>query len=156
MQERLKQRKSDQEEILLERIRDRAHADVYTKMLEDCEKDIENLSQKIIAFQDIAKTVKKRKNDLQSSLELMNRIIEEGAISNTHLRMLIDQIIIYDEGGTLRIKIILNGNFTNHSDVYDVDGNLIDKITTYDEYLASDDMARKRTIYTAAKEEDEN
>ena len=128
LQERLKQRKSDQEEILLERIRDRAHADVYTKMLEDCEKDIENLSQKIIAFQDIAKTVKKRKNDLQSSLELMNRIIEEGAISNTHLRMLIDQIIIYDEGGTLRIKIILNGDFTNHSDVYDVDGNLIDKI----------------------------
>ena len=78
LQERLKQRKSDQEEILLERIRDRAHSDVYTKMLEDCEKDIENLSQKIIAFQDIAKTVKKRKNDLQSSLELMNRIIEEG------------------------------------------------------------------------------
>lgn len=128
LQERLKQRKSDQEEILLERIRDRAHADVYTKMLEDCEKDIENLSQKIIAFQDIAKTVKKRKNDLQSSLELMNRIIEEGAISNTHLRMLIDQIIIYDEGGTLRIKITLNGDFTNHSDVYDDDGTLIDKI----------------------------
>ena len=128
LQERLKQRKSDQEEILLERIRDRAHADVYTKMLEDCEKDIENLSQKIIAFQDIAKTVKKRKNDLQSSLELMNRIIEEGAISNTHLRMLIDQIIIYDEGGTLRIKIILNGNFTNHSDVYDDEGDLVDSI----------------------------
>ena len=35
-------------------------------------------------------------------------------------------------------------------------GKIIDKITTYDEYLASDDMARKRTIYTAAKEEDEN
>ena len=128
LQERLKQRKSDQEEILLERIRDRAHADVYTKMLEDCEKDIENLSQKIIAFQDIAKTVKKRKNDLQSSLELMNRIIEEGAISNTHLRMLIDQIIIYDEGGALRIKIILNGDFTNHSDVYDDEGDLVDSI----------------------------
>ncbi len=36
------------------------------------------------------------------------------------------------------------------------DGSLIDKITTYDEYLASDEMARKRTIYTAKKEEDEN
>ena len=33
---------------------------------------------------------------------------------------------------------------------------MIDKITTYDEYLASDDMARKRTVYTARKEEDEN
>ena len=36
------------------------------------------------------------------------------------------------------------------------DGKLIDKITTYDEYLASDEMARKRTIYIAKKEDDEN
>ena len=35
-------------------------------------------------------------------------------------------------------------------------GKIIDKITTYDEYLASDDMARKRTVYTARKEDDEN
>ena len=36
------------------------------------------------------------------------------------------------------------------------DGTLIDKITTYDEYLESDAMARKRTVYTANKEDDEN
>ncbi len=36
------------------------------------------------------------------------------------------------------------------------DGTMIDKITTYDEYLASDEMARKRFIYTANIEEDEN
>ena len=35
-------------------------------------------------------------------------------------------------------------------------GTMIDKITTYDEYLASDEMARKRFVYTANKEEDEN
>ena len=35
-------------------------------------------------------------------------------------------------------------------------GSLIDKITTYDEYLESDEMARKRTVYTAKKEDDEN
>ncbi len=34
-------------------------------------------------------------------------------------------------------------------------GKLIDKITTYDEYLASDEMARKRTVFTASREEDE-
>ncbi len=128
LKEQLEQRKSDQEEILLERIRDKAHADVYSKMLKDCEKDIESLSQKIIAFQDIAKTVKKRKNDLQSSLNLMDSIIEEGAISNTQLRMLIDEIIIYDEDGTLRIKIVLNGDFNTHFDLYDSDGNIIDTI----------------------------
>lgn len=36
------------------------------------------------------------------------------------------------------------------------DGTIIDKITTYDEYLASDEMARKRTVFTAQKEEDDN
>jgi len=36
------------------------------------------------------------------------------------------------------------------------DGSLIDKMTTYDEYLENDEMARKRTVYTAQKEDDEN
>ena len=35
-------------------------------------------------------------------------------------------------------------------------GQMIDKITTYDEYLASDEMARKRMVFTADIEEDEN
>ncbi len=34
-------------------------------------------------------------------------------------------------------------------------GTMIDKITTYDEYLESDAMARKRTVYTAKKEEED-
>ncbi len=36
------------------------------------------------------------------------------------------------------------------------DGTLVDKITTYDEYLANDEMARKRTVFTANKEDDED
>ena len=32
-------------------------------------------------------------------------------------------------------------------------GSMIDKITTYDEYLASDEMARKRTVYTQTEED---
>lgn len=36
------------------------------------------------------------------------------------------------------------------------DGGLIDKITTYDEYLASDEMARKRTAVYMAEAEDES
>ena len=35
-------------------------------------------------------------------------------------------------------------------------GTMIDKITTYDEYLASDEMARKRQVYTADTSEDDN
>jgi ATPase subunit of ABC transporter with duplicated ATPase domains len=35
-------------------------------------------------------------------------------------------------------------------------GKLIDKITTYDEYLESDEMARKRQIYTTETKLDDN
>ena len=37
-----------------------------------------------------------------------------------------------------------------------VNGKLIDKVTTYDEYLENDEMARKRTVFTAQTEDDEN
>ena len=36
------------------------------------------------------------------------------------------------------------------------EGQLIDKITTYDEYLQMNESARKNTVYTASLEEDEN
>ena len=36
-----------------------------------------------------------------------------------------------------------------------VNGHLIDKVSTYDEYLDSDDMARKRQVYEVDSEEDE-
>ena len=35
------------------------------------------------------------------------------------------------------------------------DGTIIDKITTYDEYLESDEMARKRTVYTKMTEDED-
>ena len=35
------------------------------------------------------------------------------------------------------------------------DGTIIDKVTTYDEYMANDEMARKRTIYQAQIEDEE-
>ncbi len=36
------------------------------------------------------------------------------------------------------------------------DGTLVDKITTYDEYLANDEMARKRTVYTSTANQEED
>ena len=34
------------------------------------------------------------------------------------------------------------------------DGTLVDKVTTYDEYLESDEMARKRQVYSVSEDED--
>ena len=35
-------------------------------------------------------------------------------------------------------------------------GTLIDKITTYDEYLESDEMARKRQVYSTEDKPEDN
>lgn len=35
-------------------------------------------------------------------------------------------------------------------------GKMIDKITSYDEYLESDEMARKRQVYTTEAEPEDN
>ncbi len=36
-----------------------------------------------------------------------------------------------------------------------VNGQLVDKITTYDEYLESDEMARKRQVFTVGENNEE-
>ena len=36
------------------------------------------------------------------------------------------------------------------------DGKLIDKITTYDEYLDSDEMARKRQVYSMSEDDEKD
>ena len=36
------------------------------------------------------------------------------------------------------------------------DGSFIDKITTYDEYLESDEMARKRAVYSMSESDSED
>ena len=36
------------------------------------------------------------------------------------------------------------------------DGSIIDKFTTYDEYLEGDELARKRSVYSADEDEDDN
>ena len=115
LNEQLSQRKSDQQEILLERLRDKERADIYTQMLEKCESDIETLSKRIAELEDMDNTIKKRKSEISNSIEIFNKIIDEGTISDSDLRMLIDKIEISEQDGKLDISIILNGQFKEHT-----------------------------------------
>ena len=123
----LEQRKSDQKEILLERIRDREHADIYTEMLEKCESDIQKLEDEIKSIQDYNSTIKKRKAEMKGSVEIIEEIIKEGAISDANIRLLVDKIIIFERDKKLKIKIKLNAKFQRHKDCYDENGNLTEK-----------------------------
>ena len=64
-----------------------------------------------------------------------------------------DQLILSSEVGVLEIdpaKIVVKERLRPGRMllVDTVNGKLIDKITTYDEYLENDEMARKRAVYT--------
>lgn len=70
---------------------------------------------------------KKRKAEMKNSVEIIEEIIKEGAISDTNLRLLVDKIIITEKNQKLKIKINLNAKFQRHKDCYDDNGNLTEK-----------------------------
>ena len=113
---KLEQRKSDQQLILLERIRDREYASVYDEMLVKCDADIKTLIEQIDAIRNFEETIRKRKAEIKSGIDMLDEIIAEGAISNTHLRMLIKEILIAEVDGKLRIKIQMKAKFSSHID----------------------------------------
>ena len=124
----LRQRMTDQEEILLERIRDKEHSAIYTRMLKVCEDDIERLKKEIAAITDYSATIKKRKAKMKESVDLIEQIIQEGAINDANLRLLVDSIVISEKNKKLHIKINLNAKFERHKDCYDEDGNLTERM----------------------------
>ncbi len=125
---KLEQRKKDQQAILLERIRDKEHADIYTEMLENCEKDIAAHTAEIEALKNYDETVKSRKANLKQSIDLLDDIVNDGAISNAHLRMLIDEIIVYENEGQQRITIKIKADFRRHVDIYEENGEISEKV----------------------------
>ena len=118
----LEQRKSDQKEILLERIRDKEHAEVYDEMLTACENDIKKISQELYDIQNYSETIKKRKSEMKQTVDLIEEIVKEGQISDVNLRMLVEKIIIYDTSEGLRIEVRLNADFTEHMIIFNKNG----------------------------------
>ena len=55
-------------------------------------------------MKDIETTVKERKKQMKKTVELLDGIIADGAISDTHLRMLVDEIVIYEKTESLIFK----------------------------------------------------
>ena len=118
----LSQRKTDQKEILLERIRDRAHAEVYNEMLTACEEDIKRIEQELNEIINYNDTIRKRKAEMKQTVDLIEEIVKEGQISNANLRQLVEKIIIYENAEGLRLQINLNASFTEHMTLFDREG----------------------------------
>ncbi len=125
---RLAQRRSDQQMILLERIRDREHADIYTDMLNKCESEIKILSSQIESIKNFDETIKNRKAEMKNSIEIMDNIILDGAVSNANLRLLIDKIVIHEHERKLDVSILIKADFRQHIDFYDENGEISEKV----------------------------
>lgn len=65
---------------------------------------------------------------LSSSIEIFNKIIDDGTISDSDLRMLIDKIEISETDGNLDISITLNGKFKEHSKEHSLNYNELETL----------------------------
>ena len=128
LNETLAQLKNDQKEILLERIRDRERADIYTEMLTKCEEDIKRIETEIQSVQNHNAAIQKRKLEIKETVGIIEQIIQEGAISDANLRLLVDSIQISEKDKKLNIKINLNARFQKHTNLYDENGNITKNI----------------------------
>ena len=95
-------------------------------MLENCEKDIRQITEEIESIKDYNTTIKKRKSELKKTVDLIEEIIKDGAISDANLRLLVDEIKIYESDKKLRIEINLKAAFSEHMIIFgqDKDYNL--------------------------------
>ena len=106
----------EQENILIERIRDMENRDTV---------EIENLKTKIQDIMNMEQTVKKRKKEIKESIDILDGIIAEGAISNVKLRLLIKETIVLDiENNELALVIVMNAPFGEYGEIFDDDGNV--------------------------------
>jgi len=103
----------------MERISDKPNADRYDRMIERREQDIIKAREQIESYRDMDAAFKKRRSESKKSIELLDEIITTGGISDAHLRMLVDKIIITDAEGRLEIEICLKAAFRQHYDIYD-------------------------------------
>lgn len=115
----------EQENILIERIRDMENRATYDRILEKRKVEIENLKTKIQDILNMEQTVKKRKKEIKESIDILDGIIAEGAISNVNLRLLIKEIIVLDmENNELALVIVMNAPFGEYGEIFDDDGNV--------------------------------
>jgi len=114
------------EKILMERINDKENRTVYDNMLEKRQTEKEKCVVQVDNIINIDRTIQKRKTEIKQSIDLIDEIIASGGISDTHLRMFVDQIIIKETKNGLDISIEIKAPFRMHSDEYE-NGELVVK-----------------------------
>ena len=126
LQERISVLKNEVEQILMERIRDKAHANIYDVMLQKRDEAIQSAEQQINEYRDAQASLEARKESMRPGIDLLDAITSEGSVSDAHLRMFVNKVYLHEQDGKLSVEFVLNADFQTHLDLYDQNGELTD------------------------------
>ena len=126
LQERISVLKNEVEQILMERIRDKAHANIYDVMLQKRDEAIQSAEQQINEYRDAQASIEARKESMRPSIDLLDAITSEGSVSDAHLRMFVNKVYLHEQDGKLSVEFVLNADFQTHLDLYNQNGELTD------------------------------
>ncbi|MBR2131440.1 MAG: recombinase family protein [Oscillospiraceae bacterium] len=107
------------EVILMERIRDKANAERYDRMIQKREEEIAAAKKQIEELQNISTVLRERQSRLKRDISMIDDILSEGKMSEAHLRMLVEKIYIHEADGKISLDIRIKAPFRSHTDVYE-------------------------------------
>lgn len=119
LQEHILLLEEEVEVILMERIRDKANAERYDRMIAKREEQIAEAKKQIEELQNISEMLRSRQAKLKRNISLIDDILREGKMSEAHLRMLVEKILVHEEDGRLDLEIRLKAPFRDHLDVFE-------------------------------------
>ena len=109
----------EMEDILMERIRDKANAQRYDRMIAKREEQIAQAKKKIAELENLGQTIRSRQAKLRKNISLIDQILADGQMTEAHLRLLIEKIFVYETEGGLHLDIKVKAPFQNHTDTYE-------------------------------------
>ena len=82
----------------MERIRDRANAERYDRMIQKREEEIAAAKKQIEELQNISAVLRDRQTKLKRDIGMIDDILAEGAMTEAHLRMLVEKDLCAGNG----------------------------------------------------------
>ena len=119
LQENILLLEEEVEVILMERIRDKTNAERYDRMIAKREEQIAEAKKQIEELQNISEMLRSRQAKLKRDISLIDDILREGKMSEAHLKMLVEKILVHEEDGRLDLEIRLKAPFRDHLDIFE-------------------------------------
>ena len=119
LQEHILLLEEEVEVIVMERIRDKANAERYERMIAKREEQIAEAKKQIEELQNISEMLRSRQAKLKRDISLIDDILQDGKMSEAHLKMLVEKILVHEEDGKLDLEIRLKAPFRDHLDIFE-------------------------------------